>query len=203
MTDAINRQQATKQELPAHAFRTGDDHSGGQIDDTTAPNTDAGTPSDADRHVVAGQIKRTPRAMAGVGARCVHGFPAVTKQAPEDDRGRPFPTACYLTCPHLVKQIDRIEAGGGVRRYEALLAENDELRAATDAAHDRHGEITGRGFNIAATTNREHLKCLHAHAAFALAHGDHPLGDRVLAEAAPRWCDDARCASLLDAPAPE
>jgi hypothetical protein len=50
-----------------------------------------------------------------------------------------------------------------------------------------------RGANIAASSDPERLKCLHAHAAFELAMGDHPLGQRVLAEASPRWCDDARC----------
>jgi hypothetical protein len=153
-----------------------------------------------DRAIVEAQIGRTPRAMAGVGARCVFGLPAVTKQAPTDDSGRPFPTAFYLTCPHLVKRIDRLEAGGGVRRYEQAMVDEPELRAATDAANARHRELDGRGANIAASSTLEHLKCLHAHAAFELAAGDHPLGQRVLAEAAPRWCDDARCVSLAPKP---
>jgi len=153
-----------------------------------------------DRRIVAAQIGRHPRAMAGVGARCVFGMPAVTRQAPTDDSGRPFPTACYLTCPHLVRQIDRLEAAGGVRRYEELLANDDSLRAATDDAHARHRALGGRDANIAAASDPTRLKCLHAHAAFALAEGDHPLGDRVLAEAAPRWCDDARCVPLAAAP---
>ncbi|MEO6867625.1 MAG: DUF501 domain-containing protein, partial [Gaiellales bacterium] len=156
-----------------------------------------------DKRIVAGQIGRDPRAMAGVGARCVFGMPAVTHQAPVDDAGHPFPTAFYLTCPHLVKQIDRLEAAGGVRRYEALMASDDELREATQRAHARHSEVDDRGANIAAATDPTRLKCLHAHAGFALAAGDHPLGERVLAEAAPRWCDDARCTSLATAPAAE
>jgi hypothetical protein len=157
----------------------------------------AATSDDAvDRAIVQGQIGRPPRAMAGVAARCVFGLPAVTRQAALDDSGRPFPTAFYLTCPHLVKQIDRIEAGGGVRRYEQALLDEPELRAATDRANERHAAIDDRGANIAQSGSRALLKCLHAHAAFELAAGDHPLGARVLAEAAPRWCDDARCASL-------
>lgn len=156
-----------------------------------------------DRHVVEGQIGRPPRAMAGVAARCAYGLPAVTHQAPIDDAGHPFPTAFYLTCPHLVKQVDRLEAAGGVRRYEELLEADPELRSATERAHDRHGQVDGRGSNIAASGDRSRIKCLHAHAAFALAAGDHPLGDRVLAEAAPRWCDDARCVSLAPAPTAE
>jgi hypothetical protein len=149
-----------------------------------------------DRRIVEGQIGRSPRAMAGVGARCVFGFPAATHQAPTDDAGHPFPTAFYLTCPHLVKQIDRLEAAGGVRAAEQAIADDPELHAATMASHKRHAQVDDRGANIAASSDPERLKCLHAHAAFELAMGDHPLGQRVLADAAPRWCDDARCSSL-------
>lgn len=152
-----------------------------------------------DRRVVEGQIGRPPRAMAGVAARCAFGLPAVTRQAPTDDAGRPFPTAYYLTCPHLVRQVDRLEAAGGVRRYEELLASDAQLRAATDRSHERHRALDDRGANIAASSDPARLKCLHAHAAFALAAGDHPLGEQVLAEAAPRWCDDARCVALAPA----
>lgn len=151
-----------------------------------------------DRQVVAAQIGREPRAMAGVAARCPYGFPAVTRQAPLDDSGRPFPTAYYVTCPHLVRQIDRLEADAGVRRYEAAIAADPVLEAATMRAHARHREVDARGANIAASSDPHRLKCLHAHAGFALAQGDHPLGAEVLREAAPRWCDDARCGGLVE-----
>lgn len=154
-----------------------------------------------DRRIVAAQIGRAPRAMAGVAARCVYGLPAVTRQAPADEDGRPFPTAYYLTCPHLVRQVDRLEAAGGVVAAEHALAEDPELDAATLRAHARHAAIDQRGSNIAASTDPHRLKCLHAHAAFALAEGDHPLGARVLADAAPRWCDDARCIGFVRRPA--
>jgi uncharacterized protein len=153
-----------------------------------------------DRVVVAGQIGREPRAMAGVAARCVFGMPAVTRQSPVDDAGRPFPTGLYLTCPHLVRQVDRLEAGGGVRRFEQLLEADEQLRDATMRAHERHAALDDRGANIAAASDPLRLKCLHAHAAFELAMGDHPLGRQVLVEAAPTWCDDARCTSLAAAP---
>ncbi|MCZ4496714.1 MAG: hypothetical protein JWM25_1297 [Thermoleophilia bacterium] len=139
--------------------------------------------------------------MAGVGARCVYGYPAVTQQAPTDERGHPFPTAFYLTCPHLVKQIDRLESAGGVVRHEQRVAEDPELAASLDRSNARHALIDDRGAAIAANTDPRRLKCLHAHAAFELAAGDHPLGADVLREAAPRWCDDGRCASFLVEPA--
>ena len=46
------------------------------------------------------------------------------------------------------------------------------------------------------------LKCLHAHAAFALARPGYELGDEVLDEAGERWCPDGRCARALQEAAP-
>jgi hypothetical protein len=40
------------------------------------------------------------------------------------------------------------------------------------------------------------LKCLHAHAAFALARPGYTLGDCILADAAPMW-PQARCCTPL------
>lgn len=164
----------------------------------TPPHHVERTSDDLDARVVARQIGRDPRAMAGVAVRCVHGIPAVTRQAPTDDLGRPFPTAYYLTCPHLVKQIDRLEAAGGVRALEQRLLDDPDLREATLAAHARHRAIDERGANIAAAGDVMHVKCMHAHAAFELAAGTHPLGAQVLAAAAPRWCADARCAAPFE-----
>lgn len=149
-----------------------------------------------DRSVVTAQIGREPRALEAIAARCVHGYPAVTKQSQTDAEGRPFPTAYYLTCPHLVRQIDRIESNGGIRKFEALLEHDEQLRSNAIDAAARHAAIDNRGCPIAQATNPLHVKCLHAHAAFALGAGEHTLGSEVLREASPRWCSDARCASI-------
>ena len=47
---------------------------------------------------------------------------------------------------------------------------------------------------IAGTRNPLKLKCLHAHAAFALARPGYELGERILEEVDERWCPDRRCA---------
>lgn len=165
---------------------------------STRATSEAGLHPDdeLDRLIVEGQLGRPPRAMEAVAVRCVYGLPAVTRQAPTGSDGNPFPTRFYLTCPHLVKQVDRIESGGGVRRYEELLAADPELKDATDAAHERHRAISGRDWDIAGSGERSRLKCLHAHAAFALAESEHPLGARVLREAGTRWCATASCVSI-------
>ncbi len=144
-----------------------------------------------DRATVQWQIGRPPRALAGIAVRCPFGHPAVTEQHPVDDEGRPFPTGHYLTCPHLVSRIDRIEADGGVGRMEQLMATDAGLAAQVDAAHDAHRARFGH--DIAGSGDRSRLKCLHAHAAVELAMGGNPVGARVLDEAAPHWCSDHRC----------
>jgi uncharacterized protein len=133
-----------------------------------------------------------------VAARCAYGFPAVTEQAPFGPDGEPFPTTYYLTCPWLVSGIARLEAGGGVERFSRLAASDPELgRSLADADEEQRRLRPELDVGIAGTRNRENLKCLHAHAAFALARPDYELGDRILAEAGERWCPDARCARAV------
>ena len=47
---------------------------------------------------------------------------------------------------------------------------------------------------IAGSSRPEKLKCLHAHAAFALARPGYELGERIVAEIEPLW--PARCCTL-------
>jgi hypothetical protein len=133
-----------------------------------------------------------------VAARCAYGFPAVTEQAPFGPDGEPFPTTYYLTCPWLVSGIARLEAGGGVERFSRLAASDPELARSLAEADDEQRRLRPElDVGIAGTRSRENLKCLHAHAAFALARPDYELGERVLAEAGERWCPDARCARAV------
>ena len=141
-----------------------------------------------DREIVERQIGRPPRAFRRVAVRCPFGLPAVTEQAAHDERGRPFPTQFYVTCPHLVAQISRLEAAGGVDRWSRAAEEDPELAASLAAAQREQRrlrpELPG---GIGGATRGGSLKCLHAHAAFALARPGYELGDRVLAEVAPLW----------------
>jgi hypothetical protein len=144
--------------------------------------------------VVERQLGRPPRAFRRVVARCPFGRPAVTEQAPFDDRGAPFPTQFWLTCPHLVAQLARVEAAGGVERWTAAAADRPPLaRSLAQAQAEQRAlrpELPG---GIGGGTGAG-LKCLHAHAAFALARPGYALGDLILADAAPLW-PDAECCS--------
>jgi len=163
--------------------------------------------TDADREVVARQLGREPRTLRAVAVRCPFGAPAVTEQSPYDPAGDPFPTTYYLTCRHLVAAVSRLEAAGGVERW-SQEARSDPALAASLAAGDGEqrrlrrelaGEETGTDggasldYGIGGSRRGGSLKCLHAHAAFALARPGYELGERILAEIEPRWPE--RCCS--------
>lgn len=154
-----------------------------------------------DLAVVERQLGRRPRAFHRVAARCPWGAPAVTEQWPYDDAGEPFPTMYYLTCPHLVAAVARLEAAGGVERWSAEVARDEALGAELERATDEQRRIrrelaggrVGRDggssleLGIGGSANPRRLKCLHAHVAFALANPGYVLGERVLAELDPVW----------------
>jgi hypothetical protein len=158
-----------------------------------------------DRAVVAWQLGRPARAFLRVACRCPHGYPAVTEQEPRTADGTPFPTTFWLTCPWLVAAVARVEAGGGVERWSRAAAEQPELSRSLDRATSEQRRLRPElGLGIAGSRNPARLKCLHAHAAFALARPGYTLGERILAEAAPeRFCPDARCARAVVPAGPE
>ena len=160
-----------------------------------------------DEAVVARQLGRAPRAFRRVAARCPFGLPAVTEQEPYDRDGEPFPTTYYLTCLHLVAALARLEAAGGVERWSRAAAEDPELEASLRAAtkeqravrHELAGTRRGRDggssleLGIGGSGNPAALKCLHAHAAYALARPGYALGERILEEVEPLWPQDGCC----------
>lgn len=164
-----------------------------------------------DAAVVARQIGRVPRALRRVVVRCPWGRPAVTEQAPYDDEGHPFPTTYYLTCTHLVAAVARLEAAGGVERWSRAVARSPSLRASLaratreqrrirrELAGGKRGEDGGASLDlgIAGSRSPEHLKCLHAHVAFALARPGYALGERILREVAPLWPERGCCTDEL------
>jgi len=142
----------------------------------------------SDVEIVERQIGRRPRAFKAVAVRCPFGKPAVTEQSPFDEDGRPFPTQYYVTCPHLVAAISRLEAAGGVERWSQAAQADDELAASLAAAQAEQRRLRPEiDAGIGGSTRTGSLKCLHAHAAFALAHPGYELGDRILSELPALW----------------
>jgi exopolyphosphatase/guanosine-5'-triphosphate,3'-diphosphate pyrophosphatase len=135
----------------------------------------------SDLGIVAEQLGRRPSVPFTVVARCPGGHPLVIRNAPVDERGDPFPTTFWLTCPDAVRAVSRLEAEGWISRLnERLEAEPDfadaiarahaeyaRERARDDPSAERHGGVGGTG---------KGLKCLHAHYANHLAGGDDVVG---------------------------
>jgi hypothetical protein len=163
--------------------------------------------SDDDRAAVARQLGRPPRAFLRVVVRCPFGRPAVTEQSPYDVNGQPFPTTYYLTCRHLVASVARLEAAGGVERWSRRSADDPEHRASVERATEEQradrrqlaaGAVGRDGgssleLGIGGSASPLRLKCLHAHAAFALARPGYALGERILAEVEPLFPERGCC----------
>ena len=164
-----------------------------------------------DRAIVARQLGRAPRAFGRVAVRCPYGLPAVTEQLPYDSEGEPFPTTYYLTCPHLVSAVARVEAAGGVERWSVASQEDAELATSLSRATEEQRRVrhelagTSRGADDGASLDSgiggsrmpSHLKCLHAHVAYALARPGYELGERMLADVVEPWPTSRCCSELL------
>ena len=135
----------------------------------------------SDLRIVAEQLGRAPTVPFTVVARCPGGHPLVIRNAPVDERGDPFPTTFWLTCPDAVRAVSRLETEGWISRLNERLeadpgfaeavahthAEYARERARDDPGAERHGGVGG---------TRKGLKCLHAHYANHLAGGDDVVG---------------------------
>ena len=134
--------------------------------------------------IVERQLGRPPRAFRRVAVRCPFGRPAVTEQAAFDEDGAPVPDAVLRHVP--APRRGDLAARGG-RRRRALDAGRGGGRASSraslaDAQAEQRRIRPELAAGIGGATRSGSLKCLHAHAAFALARPGYELGDRILAE---------------------
>ena len=166
-------------------------------------------PATGDLACVAAQLGRDPHPFRRVVARCPWGAPAVVEDLPYDAAGRPFPTLFWATCPVLVAAVSALESAGGVRRFEALLADDDRLRGSLSAAtryerrRRRHLAVrceapprdggASLSTGIGGVARVQALKCLHCHAAHALARPQYLFGALILQAAAPLFPAHACC----------
>ena len=147
------------------------------------------SPTDADIERVSEQLGRQARGVLGIAARTASGEPVVVATAPRLPDGTPFPTFYYLSHPEATAAASRLEAGGYMTELNALLAEDEELRAGYQRAHEAYiadretvdevPELAG----ISAGGMPVRVKCLHALMGHALAAGPgaNPIGDLALA----------------------
>jgi hypothetical protein len=114
--------------------------------------------------------------------------------------GTPFPTTYYLTCPKAVAACSRLESTGVMAELTQQLAQDPELAAAYQRAHESYladrdalGTVPElAGFSAGGMPSR--VKCLHALLGHALAAGwgVNPVGDLVRERVGSFWepgCD--------------
>jgi uncharacterized protein len=136
-------------------------------------------PETLDR-LVAERLGRAPQGAWEVVVFSRGGEPAVIRNAPVLDDGRPMPTRFWLIDPALRAAVGRLEAEGGVRRAEAevdpeqLARAHERYAAERDAAVPVHHAGPRPSGGVGGT--RQGVKCLHAHYAWYLAGGHDPVG---------------------------
>jgi hypothetical protein len=148
-----------------------------------------------DEAVVAAQLQRAPRGVAGVAHRCPCGKPAVVATRPRLADGTPFPTTYYLTCPRATAACSTLESRGLMAELAARLSSDPDLAAAYRDAHEAYlrdraelGEVPEIA-GISAGGMPDRVKCLHVLVAHSLAAGPgvNPLGDEALAAVGEFW----------------
>ena len=143
----------------------------------------------ADEAVIAAQLQRPPRGVAGIAHRCRCGKPDVVATRPRLADGTPFPTTYYLTCPRAAAACSTLESQGVMADMAASLLADETLAEEYRGAHAAYladraqlgeaSEIAG----VSAGGMPDRVKCLHALLGHALAAGPgvNPLGDQTLA----------------------
>ena len=164
----------------------------------------------ADLETISWQIGRRPRGVRAVAKRCSFGFPQAIQVMPVI-ADAPFPTLFWLTCPHLLREVSRLEADGWVGRLEARIASDDALAGEMADAHRRYialrdglltpearEQLIAQGWydalnerGIGGLSDRTRLKCLHLHVAHELGESN-PVGAIVLQQLAEPECSEKK-----------
>ena len=149
--------------------------------------------TEADIAEVSRQLGRPARDIRAIAARCVCGKPTVVHTAPRLSDGTPFPTTYYLTHRGATAAVSTLEASGLMAVLQQRLADEPELAAAYQKAHeayiadrDKTGAELGLDVpeiaGISAGGMPTRVKCLHALIGHSLAAGPgvNPIGDIAL-----------------------
>jgi len=162
--------------------------------------------SDKDLKVIHSQLGRSVDNVLGVEKHCSCGFPQVVLSYPIRD-GKPFPTIHYLTCPHLRKEVSKLEEKGYITKYEELVKSDPELFEKLRIAHEK--VISKRlallkpedstwssvlsSVGTGGIRDWKTIKCLHLHLADYLAGIDNPIGELVYNLIEQKECDNCYC----------
>lgn len=162
--------------------------------------------SDKDLNVVARQLDTNVGNAVSVVKRCSFGFPVTILSYPLKN-GTPFPTIHYLTCPHLIKEISRLEEKGMIAVFETIIQMDEKFRKRVENAHRiviekrlgilEHSDKKWRDVLSEVGTGGirdfTKVKCLHLHVADFLAGVDNPIGKNVVEMIQKRECNNNYC----------
>jgi len=87
---------------------------------------------------------------------------------------------------------------GSLSAASGAASSDPQLGESLDRANAEQRELRPEIDAGIAGTKSGALKCLHAHAAFALARPGYVLGEQILEEVGERWCPDRRCAAATE-----
>jgi len=151
-----------------------------------------------EKEIITSQLRRPPQGLLGVAKHCFKGRPLVILTNPILEDKTPFPTVFWLTCPVLVKEVAKLESGGWIDRFQALLDKDEELYQKFVQAHESYrlfrkqllspasrmslSSIKGKVLletGVGGVRDFRKIKCLHAHYAHFLATGINPIGELI------------------------
>jgi hypothetical protein len=137
-------------------------------------------------------LGRVPNTDFIVVARDHDGWPAVIRNRPLSRDDRPMPTRYWLVSRQISRQVDQLEAGGGVARANREIDPEEIAAVHRRYAAERDAELPanwgGPRPSGGVGGTRLGVKCLHAHLANLLAGGSDPVG---------RWVADQLAGAQL------
>ncbi len=156
------------------------------------------------------QLKRAPKGNFRVVKICRWKKPQVIENSPVVD-GKPFPTLFWLTCPHLVREVSKLEEKGFIDLFEERLKKDERFRRKYLYAHQfermlRKAKLPEKlpanlklkllKVGVGGIENPLGVKCLHLHLADYVGGVPNPIGREVLRLISSVECSDDYCKKL-------
>ncbi|MFW6022519.1 MAG: DUF501 domain-containing protein [Halanaerobiaceae bacterium] len=154
-----------------------------------------------EKKVIEYQLGRNPENLKNIALYCPFQNPAVLRTIPYSIDYGIFPTMYWLSCPHLVREVSKLEDEGLVKKISRKLKNIPELQEEMKKAHQDYArkreelltvknrsklKIKSEGMykviiesGVGGIIEKEGVKCLHTHLADFLVAGENPVGRMV------------------------
>ena len=163
-----------------------------------------------DEAVLTAQMKNRRFSMSlvyMVAHRCSFGFPQVIVCCPVSDKGSPFPTMFWLTCPYLNRVCGELESLQKIKELEEVFKQRiDDVTEWHKSYSALRCALNPSAFNISSSCGVGGInyketpfaaKCLHLQTGTWLGLGAHPASDWLRQNIASIECSDACCLRSL------